>query len=192
MSTLREKLFALASEHEGLFTSAEACAAGIAHSSIVIAARRGILARVSRGIYRFVQYPLDEELAQQWEAVLWSSVDRSGLADLGVLSHLTALRLHVPALEYTPPKISITVDPSIRIRRLPPVWLEVHKAKLAHGETTELVGLPVTSLERTVKDCIANRIDRRLIEHVLSDATRDERPSPALEKILDRLKKALI
>ena len=57
---------------------------------------------------------------QLWEAVSWPTVDRGKLADYGVLSHLTALRLNSALLDYTPGKVSIAIPSGLRIRRARP------------------------------------------------------------------------
>ncbi len=186
-------LYELADEHAGVFTATEAADAGISHAALVMAARRGTVEPLSRGIYRLIHYPADQEVVQLWEAVLWPTVGRKPWSTVGVLSHLTALRLHFSRLEYTPPKVSITIPLDLRIRRIAPTWLDVHTARLRDKDVTNLTaGLPVTSLERTLFDCIAAKVDRRLIERVIDDALqRDELPVALDEASVVALRKAL-
>lgn len=160
---IADRAFDLASEQGGIFTSSQAAAQGISASALVMAERRGHLRRVSRGIYRLVRFPIDEEIAQLWEAVLWPTVSRGDSSAPGVISHLSALALHYPKLSYSPPKVSVTIEPGLRIRREIPPWLSVHFAHLAVHDLDRIRDLPVTGFRRTVADCIAAKIDRRFI-----------------------------
>jgi hypothetical protein len=116
---------------------------------------------------------------QQWEAVLWPTTRRGPVPEWGVLSHLTALRMNYALLEYTPPKVSITVPTSMRIRRAPPAWLKIHHADLPDHDVTSLMGPPTTTLERTLRDCIDAGVDRRLILRTL-DGMNDRTLPPVM------------
>jgi predicted transcriptional regulator of viral defense system len=170
MTRLAPTIFDLASEHDGVFTAAEAVDAGISHEALAMSARRGTLRRLSRGIYRLVAFPSNEEQVQLWEAVLWPTTRRGPIAGWGVLSHLTALKLNYALLEYTPPKVSISIPTELRIRRTPPTWLDIHRADLPDDDVTSNIGPPVTTLERTLRDCIDAGVERRLLRPVLEDS----------------------
>jgi hypothetical protein len=170
MPRIATTIFDLASEHDGVFTAAEAADAGISHEALAMSARRGTIRRLSRGIYRLVAYPSNEEQVQLWEAVLWPTTRRGPVAEWGVLSHLTALRLNYALLEYTPPKVSITIPSALRIRRTPPAWLKIHRADLPDNDVTSNIGPPVTTLERTLRDCIDAGVEHRLLRRVLEDS----------------------
>jgi len=184
-------LYSIALEHDGVFTASEAREAGVSPHSLLQAERRGNVRRLSRGIYRLVNYPASEERAQLWEAVLWPTLHR-GIAELGVLSHLTALNLHYALLEYTPPRVSITIPRRMRVRRSRPNWLDVHVGQLSDSEVTSNIGgLPVTTLERTISDCIEAHVDRRLIERVIDAAVDGETPEALELAAVERLRAAL-
>jgi predicted transcriptional regulator of viral defense system len=173
MARIGPKLFDLAGEHDGVFTASEASGAGVSAQALVMAERRGTLRRLDRGLYRLQSYPSDEARAQLWEAVLWPTTQRR--IDIGrcVLSHLTALHLYEPKLVYLPSRVSITVPPTLRLRRASvPSWLEVHNELLMSEEVTNVDGLPTTTLLRTLRDCIAAGTDRRLIEQATSTGLR--------------------
>ena len=174
-------LFELASEHDGVFTAAEAADAGISYDALAMAAQRQTISRLSRGIYRLVAYPSNEETVQLWEAVLWPSTQRGSVPEWGVLSHLTALRLNYALLDYTPPTIDITLPAATRIRRTPPAWLRIHRANLDEREITSISGPPMTTLERTLDDCINEGVDRRFILRVL-DGMSDQTLPPVMQE----------
>ncbi len=176
MSRLADQLYRLALEHDGILTSRSASANGLSHASLVNAARRRTLIKLSRGIYRYAKFPIDEERAQLWEAVLWSTVDRTTDAPPGVLSHLTALKLIYDSLEYAPPHVDVTVSQLRRIRRQPPNWLKLHSGLLAPHEVTESGNLPHTTIERTLTDCLHVGVDRRFILRVAEALTHREHP----------------
>jgi predicted transcriptional regulator of viral defense system len=188
MSRLGSAIFELASEHDGVFTAAEAIDAGISHEALAMSARRGTVRRLSRGIYRLVAYPSNEEQVQLWEAVLWPTTRRGPIAEWGVLSHLTALRLNYTLLEYTPPKVSITISPALRIRRTPPAWLDIHRADLPDEDVTSNIGPPVTTLERTLRDCIDAGVERRLLLRVIEDThLSDVMPAEQIAEFRERI-----
>jgi predicted transcriptional regulator of viral defense system len=167
-----DTLFTLADEHGGVFTAAEAVAAGISPQHLVMLALRGVLETSVRGIYRLQNYPSNQEDVQLWEAVLWPSVQRSS-ESRGVLSHLTALRLNYAPFEYVPPFVDITVSPDVRLRRKLPAWLRVHVAELGNRDVTDIRGLPVTTIRRSLLDCIAAGVERRLLLPVLDAAAKE-------------------
>jgi predicted transcriptional regulator of viral defense system len=176
-------LFTLADEHDGVFTVQEAADAGISRQNLVMLARRGTLSKLSRGIYRLLNYPANEEQAQLWEAVLWPSVQRS-LVESGTLSHLTALHLHHPALNFEPATVDLTVAPDFRVRREQPKWLRLHFTQLPKEDIVNVRGLPITALERSLLDCIEIGVERRLLKSVV-DASEKEGllPTASIEKI---------
>ncbi len=193
MARVADLLFELALEHDGVFTAKDAKLAGVSPHALLQAERRGNVRRLSRGIYHFENYPADSERSQLWEAVLWPGVYRAeGESHDVALSHVTALRLHHPLIEYTPPKIDITITSRRRVRRNVPSWLVPHFANIDKADICEnFGGLPVTSLTRTLWDCIESNIDRRMIRDVLR-AARDERLTENVDpSALRRIRKAI-
>jgi len=193
MPRVSTALYEIALEHDGVFTSGEAREAGVSPHALLQAQRRGDVRRLSRGIYRLKNYPVNDERAQLWEAVLWPTLRRGPGAEYGVLSHLTALHLNYSLLEYTPPKVHITIPPSLRVRRTPPSWLDIHVGHIPERDVTNaLDGLPVTTLERTLFDCIAARVDRRLIDRVIDAAVDREIPDALDAETVAKLRAALV
>jgi len=188
MPRIASTIFDLAREHDGVFTAAEAVDAGISHEALAMSARRGTVRRLSRGIYRLIAYPANEEQVQLWEAVLWPTTRRGPIAGWGVLSHLTALQLHYALLEYTPPKVSITIPTTLRIRRTPPAWLDIHRADLPGDDVTSDIGPPATTLERTLRDCLDAGVENRLLRPVLEDShLRDEMSAEQIANLRERI-----
>lgn len=156
-STRMDELYALAEMRDGLLTSQEARAAGIADSVLVRLAQRGRLERVSRGVYRISHYPADR-LAQYREAVLWAKA--SGGPASVLISHETALLLYGIS-DANPARVHITVPVTARLRRERPKWITIHHAGITPGEINEYEGIPVTSVERTIVDVLqtTKRVD---------------------------------
>ncbi|MDQ6942271.1 MAG: type IV toxin-antitoxin system AbiEi family antitoxin domain-containing protein [Candidatus Eremiobacteraeota bacterium] len=192
MSRVNTTLYDIALEHDGVFTAGEAREGGVSPHALLQAHRRGDVRRLSRGIYRLENYPVNDERAQLWEAVLWPTLRRGATAEFGVLSHLTALHLNYALLEYTPPKVHITIPSNLRVRRTPPSWLDVHIGAISERDVTNAIdGLPVTTLERTVFDCIAARVDRRLIDRVLDAAVAGAIPDALDAETVAKMRAAL-
>jgi len=192
MGTVETNLYNAALKHEGLFTSAEACQAGVSPHALLQAERRGRVVRVSRGIYRLVNFPVLEERAQLWEAVLWPTTRRGASAELGVLSHLTALFLNYAELDYIPTRVTITISPKLRIRKGRPSWLDVYKAELLKHEVSYSgSGLPVTTLDRTLRDCLEASVDNRLIKQVFMAALAEPNYAKLSSSTIARIRTAL-
>ena len=168
-STRFDELLNIAEEHDGLFTSEQARAAGFADSVLARLTQRGRLERMARGVYRIPYIPLNR-LSQYREAVLWARAHR-GPADVA-LSHETALMVYGIS-DANPISIHLTVPDGTRLRREAAKAVVVHKADLAAGDVTVVEGLPVTTVGRTVMDLVqaGGRID--LVKQAIADARRE-------------------
>jgi predicted transcriptional regulator of viral defense system len=142
--TLRE----LASEHEGLFTAAQAEAAGIPRTLVVQLAHRGRLERLAQALYRFPTWPTTE-LQQYHEAVLWPRAHRE--LEYALVSYDSALELY-NLTNLNPGVIHVTLPPKTRISRQPPAWLRLHFADVAEADRAWEQGVPTVSLPRAIED----------------------------------------
>ncbi|WP_188552157.1 type IV toxin-antitoxin system AbiEi family antitoxin domain-containing protein [Edaphobacter dinghuensis] len=182
-STRMDELYALAEMRDGLLTSQEARAAGIADSVLVRLAQRGRLERVSRGVYRISHYPADR-LAQYREAVLWAQA--SGGPASVLISHETALLLYGIS-DVNPARIHITVPVTARLRRERPKWITIHHAGITPGEINEYEGIPVTSVERTIVDVLQSTKRVDVARQAIADATKKGLLKPADAKGLNTM-----
>lgn len=164
-----DELVALSEEHDGLLTSKEARGAGIQDSVLVRLAQRGRLERMSRGVYRIAHYPADR-FAQYREAVLWAKASQG--PEHIALSHDTALLLYGIS-DANPARVSLTVPPSARLRRVCPEWIAIHRATLAPEEIGEHEGMPVTTVERSIMDVLSATHRTDLARQAVTDAVRE-------------------
>lgn len=133
-------LFDLADAHGGLFTTAEAKAAGLSDRVLSYYYRRGDLDRVSHGIYRFVNYPFHRH-QDLIAAALWTPAGSA-------ISHETALGVYGLA-DAMANLIHVTVPSAFRGKR---AGVMVHHAELDATERTVWDDVPVTTIERTLID----------------------------------------
>ena len=157
-------LFDIAEDQMGHVTTAQAATAGVGSMTLVMMTKRGTLERVSRGVYRIVDYPV-HPLAQYMQATLWA-YERPG-----VLSHETALSLHELS-DAAPAKVHITVPADFRIQRKVPDYLVVHRKDLLSGDITRLEGMPITTPERTIRDCMWANTGPALLSQAIDEARR--------------------
>ena len=146
--TRMDELYALAERRDGLLTSKEARLAGIIDSVLVRLAQRGMLERVSRGVYRISHYPTDR-FPQSREVVLWAQASQG--PESVAISHETALLL-CGISDVNPARVPLTVPVSARLRRERPNWITIHHADLTPSEITEFEGIPVTTVDRAIVD----------------------------------------
>jgi len=146
-STTR-RLFALASEQMGYFTTRQAGSCGISRPLIAYHSRSGRFVRVRRGVYRLRDYPPSprEEVFVAWIA--------SGGHE-AVVSHESALDL-LNLSDVVPERIHLTVARASRYRRSS-ATITIHTT-VRPVPRTEIVmrdGLPVTSPLRSILDAAA-------------------------------------
>jgi predicted transcriptional regulator of viral defense system len=125
-------------------------------------AKRGKVEHVAQGLYRFNAFPRGP-LDAYMEAVLWPH------RKTGVLSHETALELYGLS-DVNPNKIHITVPKKHAVTRKIPAVYDIHHVDLRPDEITWHEGLPLTTLERTIRDCHAVHLRHGLLEQALDQA----------------------
>jgi predicted transcriptional regulator of viral defense system len=157
-------IYEIAEEQNGYVTAAQAAAVDVGKGTLAKMARRGVLERVSWGVYRLSRFP-SSPLDQYVEASLWP------LSARGVVSHESALAVYGLS-DVSPAKIHVTVPRSVRVRRRLPAGLVVHRADLGPGEMQVHEGVPVTTPERTIRDCHAAHLGPALVRQAIRDGRR--------------------
>jgi len=163
-----QTVYAVAETQHGYFTVGQADSEGVSPDRVRDMARRGVVERVSRGVYRVTQYPLSPRGAYL-EAALWPAATRGG--EPGVISHESALALYELS-DVSPAALHVTVPPDRRITRKPPTSLRIHRAVLAPGEIVAHDGVPVTTVERAIRDVHASHTDPAIVRQAIHDGHR--------------------
>lgn len=154
------QLVAIAADQHGLVTSAGAAAVGVQPVLLVQMARRGVLDKVARGIYRVPELAGDP-LAQYQEALL--------LLPGAVLSHETALDLY-DLCDVNPRQIHVTVEAGTRIRKVLPGWLAVHRGPLEPEDVTGHDGLAIVTPARSIVDGSTSALGDRFVDQAIETA----------------------
>ena len=169
-----DQLLERAAEQHGYVTTRDARDLGIDPTQLRLLAARGRLERVGRGAYRVPVLPRGEhdELA---EAVAWS-------LGRGVVSHESALVLRGLS-DVNPSRVHLTVPRDNHPRAAGGDLYRLHRRALPASDVTEADGIPVTTVPRTVRDCLADgtdpyqlrlAIDRAEAEGIVRRAAADE------------------
>ncbi len=141
----RQRLFALASQQGGHFTTAQAKECGYSRSLLSHHAGTGEFIRIHRGVYRFRDYPSHPraEVIAAWLA--------AG-PDTAAVSHESALEL-LDLSDVVPSSIHITVPRSRRGYGPPPgVTLHTTTRALGQSDVTVRDGMRVTAPTRSIVD----------------------------------------
>lgn len=157
-----DQLYETAASQDGLFTTAQAAAAGYSPELLIHHCHAGRLRRVRRGIYRLTHYPAGEheDLVTVW---LWSE-------RRGIFSHQTALFLHELS-DALPARVHITLPASYSHRRLRvPTGVVLHHSDVDEAERGWFGAVPVTAPLRTLADCSAASLSPDLLEQAVQDA----------------------
>jgi len=162
-----------AADQGGLVTSAQAKIVGVDGVTLRRLVDTGLLERITHGVYGMPAAMAAEHLLER-AAWLRLAAGRPGWErkpldpDSGVLSHRSAAVLHGLG-DLAPDSVEITV-PRRRTSRDPNVRLRI--AQLTDDEVTSVDGLPVTTVERTIVDLLADHTDGGHVGDVLADAHR--------------------
>jgi len=154
------QLVAIAADQHGLVTSADAAAEGVQRVLLVQMAKRGVLEKVARGVYRVPELAGDP-LAQYQEALL--------MLPGAVLSHETALDLY-DLCDVNPRQVHVTVVAGTRIRRTLPEWLAVHRGPLEPEDVSGYQGLAIVTPARAIVDGITTALGDRFVDQAIGTA----------------------
>ena len=158
------RLFDFALGQDGHFTTKQAAAAGYSPQLLIKYIKSGRIIRVMRGVYRVVHFPAGEheELTTLW---LWAEC-------AGVFSHETALYLQQLS-DVLPRQVHLTLPVDWARRRLRiPQGLVLYYAEVPKRERGDLGAIPVTTIWRTLIDCVAVHVSPELIEQAIHQARR--------------------
>lgn len=161
------RLFDLAEQQQGYFTTKQAKAAGFAENTHPYHVQAGNWVRERRGIYRLSMYPATDRP----DLALWAlwSMNRKEQVE-GVYSHQTAIRLHELS-DLNPRKLHMTVPRRFRRNSEMPSILVLHFSDLPDSEIQSGPGYKYTRPLRTILDLIeAGTVERSFIHQALRQA----------------------
>jgi predicted transcriptional regulator of viral defense system len=161
------RLFEIAEEQQGFFTTKQAKAAGFAENTHPYHVQVGNWIREYRGIYRLALFPA----ADRPDLVLWSLWSRNRNEEVeGVYSRETALSLYELS-DVNPAKLHMTVPTHFRRNSDIPGILVLHYADLSEGDVQTAQGFKFTRPLRTILDLIeAGTVERAFIRQALRQA----------------------
>lgn len=169
------ELVSRAADRHGLLAPADTVALGIDPAQLRILAHRGVIEHVARGVYRVPELPTTA-LTPLLEAVLWVGHD-------AVISHESTLAAYGLG-DFNPSRVHVTVPASYRLRRTAPRWLQLWRADVPETERSTVEGVPVTTVERALRDVIETGSDPVLVRQAITEARRDGLLSPAAARRL--------
>jgi predicted transcriptional regulator of viral defense system len=155
---MRRSLFALAAEHSGYFTAAQALGIGYTYAAQKFHVDHGNWVRIDRGLFRLPEWPAsDHDSLVRW--ALWAR----GRA---VVSHETALAVHALG-DVNPALVDLTVPPNFRPTA---PGMRLHRASLPPHDIVERGGFRLTTPLRTLLDVAAGNLDLDLLTTAIGDA----------------------
>jgi predicted transcriptional regulator of viral defense system len=158
------RLFEIAEQQQGFFTTKQAKAAGFAENTHPYHVQVGNWIREHRGIYRLALFPT----ADRPDLVLWALWSRNRDEEVeGVYSHQTALSLY-DLSDLNPAKLHMTDPTDFRRNSEIPEILVLHYADLPESEVQTAQGFKFTRPLRTILDLIeAGTVERNFISQAL-------------------------
>jgi predicted transcriptional regulator of viral defense system len=159
----RSRLFDIATEQSGYFTSEQAAESGFSRALLAHHAKAGTFTRIRRGLYRFREYPPSprEHVLAAWLA--------AGKKD-AVVSHESALEI-LDLSDVIPDAVHLTVPRSRR--NLPSIaGVKIHTSSRCLGRDDKTVrdGIVVTSATRSILDAAESGTSPDQIETAVAQA----------------------
>lgn len=161
------RLFEVAEQQQGFFTTKQAKAAGYAENTHPYHVKSGNWIREHRGIYRLTLFPIPDR-PDLVICSLWSR-NRNEETE-GVFSHETALNLHELS-DVSPAKLHMTVPDEFRRNSAIPGILVLHYQNLAAADVQTGPGYKYTRPLRSILDVIdAGTVERTFVCQALRQA----------------------
>lgn len=154
----RKKLYQIAEQQAGYFTSQQAHAAGFTQPLLSYYAHTGQFVRIKRGIYRLSQFP---EMPFADLFIAWLQTGKES-----VISHDSALAVYGLS-DVLPGEIHVTVPRTASRRRRD---IRLHTKRLTAAEITRRAGLPITTVPRTIADVIASGLGEEQVRQAIREA----------------------
>src|ERR1700716_4342669 len=161
------RLFEIAEQQQGFFTTKQAKAAGFAENTHPYHVQVGNWIREHRGIYRLALFPTPDRP----ELVLWALWSRNRNEEVeGAYSHHTALSLY-DLSDLNPAKLHMTVPTDFRRNSEIPGILVLHYADLPASDVQTAQGFKFTRPLRSILDLIdAGTVEQRVLRQALRQA----------------------
>ncbi len=165
-NTVGPGLYALAEGHAGYITARAAAQAGIPRSTVSHHARPGgRLVHVARGLYRLRDFPSSphEQIVAGWLRTPPSAdavVSHESALDLDDLSDVIADEVHV------------TVPRAQRRKPIEGVVIHPTTFPVTKRERREVLGVPVTTVDRTIVDVLRSAGRTEQVEVAVAEALR--------------------
>lgn len=160
-----EKVMDLAADQFGYVSTSQAVARGVSRNALRMMATRGVLERVSWGVYRVPTFPASP-FAEYMEASLWPA------GAPGVVSHESALAIR-DLSDVNPAKVHITLPKAFRVRRTLPGHLVLHNDDLPEEDITQVEGIPTTTVRRAIEDCFRAHLGPALLRQAIEEGERE-------------------
>ncbi len=141
----RRTLDQLASDRNGVFTSAAARSLGLSSSTLAYHARAGTIERLGHGVYRFANAPSSPD-----EGLIAAA---AALGSDAVVSHESALKLYGVS-DVAPSRLHFTIPRDRRYVQSPAPDVELHTTtrRFATRDIVQQDGFRATSLARSIVD----------------------------------------
>lgn len=167
-------LGSIAERRWGLFTTAQAEAAGVARKKLSRMASTGAIERVSHGVYRMAGAPSQEHEAiyATWLALGGATTPRTDAGVAAVVAAGTTAAVLHDVGDFFPNRYDFVV-PSRKGTRLPSVRLRIRD--LTPGDVISVSGLPTLTIERTIADLVEIGTDTSLVADAVRDAVRADK-----------------
>jgi predicted transcriptional regulator of viral defense system len=161
MMTARAELWERALEQGGLVTVDDARRLDIDPHALRLLAHRGALEHAATGVYRFTNYPYQENTPYR-EAVLWTGRRQS------YLSHETVLEV-LNLCDVNPTVIHVTIPPGNRFRRQDPRF-RAHVEALSAEDVGWWEEIPAVRPAVAIRQCIEDGLPTYLVRQAISTA----------------------
>jgi predicted transcriptional regulator of viral defense system len=161
-----DHLYEIAEAQAGYFTAQQAQSVGFSWERLSSNVKRGKFVRIKPGIYRLTHFPGSpyEDLFIAWLRTGPSST----------ISHESALSVY-ELTDVLPGEVHVIVPRTASRRR---EGIHLHTNRLEPDEITTRLGLPVTTVARTITDVITGGLAAEHVRQAVQEALRRDLTTP--------------
>jgi predicted transcriptional regulator of viral defense system len=155
-----DKLYEIAEDQAGYFTTAQAESIGYSGERLSNTVKSGKFQRAASGVYRLTYFPASahEDLFIAWLVT----------GSHSVISHESALAVYELS-DMLPGAVHVIVPRTASRRRKN---IRLHTNRLEPDEITTRIGLPITTVARTIADVASSGIASELVVQAVQEALR--------------------
>lgn len=154
------QLYQIAEEQAGYFSLSQARRLGLQRNQVYREIKQGAFQKAGWGVYRFKQFPATK--FEEIHKVILS------VGENAIVGFQTALYIYGLS-DNIPDEVHLILPPNVSRRR---EGIRIHSVKINENETTYFEGFNITTVARTIIDCVYTPVENKQIKLAIFQALK--------------------